>query len=172
MTQSEVRRKANDTQKTQWREEHCAVGSGASHAETGLGVLCKPRIPRMTVTVWYYILQWHQGSYKLKFLLENHLGMDSSIERAWGHLQTSCSNGKGSNLCWVQLFREKKNTNKKTILHKPASTWNHSFVVSTNSNCVLLQGNIIFNVLLLLKRSGLRSEQERRPETSFEKMLI
>lgn len=34
--------------------------------------------------------------------------MHGSIEMAWGHLQTSCSNGKGSNLCWVQLFGKKK----------------------------------------------------------------
>lgn len=36
--------------------------------------------------------------------------MHGSIEMAWGHLQTSCSNGKGSNLCWVQLFGKKKIT--------------------------------------------------------------
>lgn len=34
MIRSEVRKKTNDIQKTQWGEEHCGVGSGASHAET------------------------------------------------------------------------------------------------------------------------------------------
>lgn len=122
---------------------------------------------RALYTSIQYILQWHQGSYKVKFLLENHLCMDSSIERAREHLQTSCSNGKGSNLCWVQLFGK-----QKKLLHKPGSTWNYSFIVSTNSDHFLLRWNTIFSVFLLLKRWGLSSERGRRPETSFEKLLI
>lgn len=91
------------------REVLCCWVRGKPCRDFGLGVLCKPRIPLMTVTVWHYILQWHQGSNKLQFLLESHPCMDSSIERVWGHLQTSCWNGKGSIFCWMPLFWEKHN---------------------------------------------------------------
>lgn len=90
------------------RKAMCCWVRGKPCRDFRLGVLCKPRTPLMTVTVCHYILKWHRGNYKLKFLLENHRCMDSSIEMAWGHSQTSCSNGKGSNLCWVQLFGKKK----------------------------------------------------------------
>lgn len=72
----------NDTVRSQkedkWYPEN-PVGRGALWCwvrskpcrDFGLGILCKPRILLMTVTVWhyilvyrvYYILQWHQGSY-------------------------------------------------------------------------------------------------------------
>lgn len=65
-----------------WYQEN-PVGRGAMCGwvrdkpcrDFGLGVLCKSRTTLMTVTVWHYILKWHQGNYKLKFLLENHLCM-------------------------------------------------------------------------------------------------
>lgn len=43
-----------------------------------LDVLYKPRILPMTATVCHYTLQWHQGSSKLIFLLQNYLHIDST----------------------------------------------------------------------------------------------
>lgn len=108
-----------------------------------LDILFKPRISSMTVTVWHYTLQWHQGSRKLIFLLENHLRIDSTTERAGQHLQTSCSTGKRSHFCGCS-FSERYN-------YRPAFTWNFIFVVSENNDCFLLQLNIIFSMSLLLQ---------------------
>lgn len=85
----------------------CCWVRGKPCRDFGLSALCKHRILLMTVTVW----QRHQGSYKLKLLLENHLYMDSAIERAWGHSQTSCSNGKGVKSLLGAAFWKNNNNN-------------------------------------------------------------
>lgn len=102
---------------------------------------------KQIIYAWTVLQRGHEGTYKPPVQMER------------GQSSAGCS------------FLGGKNPNKKPLLHKPASTWNYSFVVSTISDRFLLQWNIIFNVLLLLKRSGLRSEQER-PETAFEKLSI
>lgn len=177
----------NDTVRSQkedkWYPEN-PVGRGALRCwvrskpcrDFGLGVLCKPRILLMTVTVWhyilvyrvYYILQWHQGSY-----CQISPGKSSMLEQFYREGTRALTNllfqwKRVKSLLGAAFWEIKK----KKILHKPASTWSYSFVVSTNSDHFLVQWNTIFSVFLLLKRWGLSSEQGRRPETSFEKLLI
>lgn len=111
MMQSEVRKKANDTQKTQWGEEHRVVGSGASHAETlGLVYSANPEY------LWWLSQNGTIHCNGTEAVTNSNLLKKSSMHGQFYRegmraLQT-CSNGKGSKLCRVQLFRGKKNPTK------------------------------------------------------------
>lgn len=137
---------------------HCRV-RGKTHRGSVLGVLYKPRIP-FTVT----ICQGTKAGANY-FLLENHLCIDSATEREGGHLQASFSTGKRSDFCWVQLFGE--NITLQASLH-----------LKLHFCCLQKQGLLpalvkhYFRVSPLSQSSDLSSEQERKPETSFEKLLI
>lgn len=87
----------------------CCWVRGKPCRDFGLGVLCKPRISLMTVTVWHYILQWHQGSSKLKFLLKNHLCMDSLYREGMRALTNLLFKWKGVKFLPSAAFWKKPN---------------------------------------------------------------